>query len=65
MIAKEWRDARCKLLLGVLAFLVLVPTIRSYEAIREDVEFQIGMMRGDLQSPGRALGPAGEQEMER
>ncbi len=65
MIAKEWRDARWKLLLGVLAFLVLVPTIRSYEAIREDVEFQIDMMRGDLQSPGRAFGPGGEQEKER
>lgn len=66
MISKEWRDARWKLLLGVLAFLVLLPTVRSYEAIREDVEFQVGMMQRDLRSPENMIGPAaGEQEQER
>ena len=66
MIAKEWRDARWKLLLGLLAFVLLVPTIRSYEAIQRDVEFQINMMQRDLQRPERMAGPgAGEREQER
>ena len=66
MIAKEWRDARWKLLLGLLAFLLLVPTIRSYEAIQRDVEFQIDMMQRDLRSPEKMVGPtAGEREQER
>lgn len=63
MIAKEWRDARWKLLLGVLAFLVLLPlTIRSYEAIQEDIAFQLKMMQGDMQEPETFAGPMSEAE---
>ena len=65
MIAKEWRDARWKLVLGVLAFLVLVPAIRSYEAIRDDVRFQVEMMQRDLREPERRIGaPMNERERE-
>lgn len=64
MLAKEWRDARWKLLLGVLVFLVLMPMIRSYEAIREDVAFQIRMTKTDMRSPGKAMGPIPEEERE-
>lgn len=65
MFAKEWRDARWKLLLGVAAFLVLIPTVRSYEAIEEGVQSQIDMMQRDLRSPEKILGPVDEQEQRR
>lgn len=62
MLAKEWRDARWKLALGLLAFLVLLPTIRSYEAIKEDVAFQIRMAKSELASPEESMVPASERE---
>ena len=65
VIAKEWRDARWKLLLGVVAFLVLIPTVSSYEAIKASVEYEIDMRQRDLQSPEKILGPVGEQEQRR
>lgn len=52
MLAKEWRDARWKLLLAalaVLAFVVFAP--RSYEAILQTVERDIRTARADLASP--------------
>lgn len=64
MIAKEWRDARWKLLLAVVVFLVLIPTVRSYEAIRDDVEFEIRMTQREIQRPEKSMGPMGEQERE-
>ncbi|QIN84888.1 ABC transporter permease subunit [Rubrobacter tropicus] len=65
MIAKEWRDARWKFLIGVVAFLILIPTVSSYEAIKEGVQSQIDMMQRDLRSPEKILGPVDEQEQRR
>jgi hypothetical protein len=50
-------------LLGLLAFLVLVPlNISSYEAIQENIEFQTKMMQGDMQEPEAFMGPMSEAE---
>ncbi len=65
MISKEWRDTRWKFLLGVVAFLVLLPTVRSYEAIRGDVEYQLKMTQRELRSSEDFAGPMGERERER
>lgn len=66
MLAKEWRDARWKLLLGVAAVLVLVVVLpRSYAEIREDIAFEIEMTRGEVESPGESPPFMSEQERER
>jgi ABC-type transport system involved in multi-copper enzyme maturation permease subunit len=55
VVAKEWRDARWKLALGMFAFLVIVVVgPRSYEKILADVQREIEMMRLDLQAPDRS-----------
>ncbi len=65
MIGKEWRDARWKLLLGILAFLVVLPlTIRSYEAIQEEIKFNIKMMQGDMSAPEVSMGPRTKEDKE-
>ena len=58
MIAKEWRDARWKLLLGVLAFLMfLAAAPRSYETIIAQTKTQIEYAEKDLATPGLAGAP--------
>lgn len=60
MIAKEWRDARWKLLIGVLAFLVfLVVAPRPYEKIVAETEGQIKNIKEDIATPGVAGAPEG------
>lgn len=52
MVAKEWRDARWKFLIGALAFLVLVSVApRPYEKILDDIAQQIEMTERQLKSP--------------
>lgn len=66
MLAKEWRDARWKFLLGAAAVLVLLVVLpRSYAEIREDIAFQIKMMRGEMESSGEFPPPMSDQERER
>lgn len=61
MIAKEWRDARWKFLIGALAFLVLVSYApRPYERILTDVAQEIKMTKRDLKSPDLFQVPPGE-----
>lgn len=66
MVAKEWRDARWKLLIGVLALLLIVSVFpRPYEKILDDIEQQAEMMELQLKSPelfqGPPVGPPGEE----
>lgn len=64
MLAKEWRDARWKLALGVLAFLaVALIAPRPYENILASVERDIRAMRTDMQSPEKYILP-GDDERE-
>ena len=54
MIAKEWRDARWKLALGALAFLVVaVVALRSYEEILAGVDSDGSYMEREFQKPVR------------
>lgn len=63
MIAKEWRDARWKLAIGVLAFLVIVAVApRTYEGILHDTEQMIGESKRDLRSLGVPGVPPGTPE---
>jgi ABC-2 type transport system permease protein len=62
MLAKEWRDARWKLALAIFAFLVLLPTIRSYEAIQDDLRTQARWAKEDLASSEEFMGSAAEQK---
>ncbi len=58
MVAKEWRDARWKLLIAavaVLAFVVLAP--RPYGAILKEAEFQIEMTKEQIESPEKFMPP--------
>ena len=54
MIAKEWRDARWKLALGALAFLVVaVVVLSSYKSVLVGVERDTRMMERELEKPIR------------
>lgn len=54
MVAKEWYDARWKLLIGVLAFLIFVSVApRPYERIVAETERQIEYIKKDIATPGR------------
>lgn len=54
MIAKEWRDARWKLVLGALAFLVIaVVAPRPYEQVLASIERDVSSMERELQKPVR------------
>ena len=58
MIAKEWRDARWKLLLAVVAFLAFAALVpRSYDKLQADVERQIRWTQQDLRSSSNGQGP--------
>lgn len=60
MVAKEWHDARWKLLIGVLAFLVFVSVApRPYERIVAETERQIEYIKKDIRTPGRPGVPEG------
>lgn len=61
MIAKEWRVARWMLLLGVLVFLIVIPTVRSYEAIKDSVASDIQMTRAELRPAEESAGSVGAQ----
>lgn len=51
MIAKEWRDARWKLLIALAAILVIVFVWpRSYEQIQADIRQEIEFMQADIES---------------
>ena len=63
MVAKEWRDARWKVLLAavaVLAFVVLAP--RLYEAVQRFVESEIQRTNAEIESPEEFM-PQGESQM--
>jgi ABC-2 type transport system permease protein len=65
MIAKEWRDARWKLALGALAFLIIVVAApRSYERILTSVEADIRSMEREVQRPVRLDPTAGPRDVE-
>lgn len=54
MIAKEWRDAQWKFLIGALAFLVFVSVApRPYERIVTETERQIEYLKEDVRIPGQ------------
>ena len=58
MVAKEWRDARWKFLLGALAllsFVLFAP--RSYETIVAQTEREVEYIEQDLATPGVAGAP--------
>lgn len=58
MLAKEWWNARWKLALAVLAVLAFVAvTPKSYAMIQDDLQFEIRMMRAQLESPESFMGP--------
>ena len=66
MIAKEWRDARWKLLLGALAFLVIaVIAPRPYEKVLASVDSEVQMMEREIQKPVRLPPTEGPAEAER
>ncbi len=66
MPTKEWRDARWKLLLGALAFLVIAAIApRPYEKVLASVEKEIQMMEQELQKPVRLPPTEGPTEAER
>ena len=50
MLAKEWWDARWKFALAAVAVLAFVAvTPRSYALIQDDIQFQVEMMRAQLE----------------
>ena len=58
MIAKEWRDARWKFLIGALALLCFVLFApRSYETIVAQTEWEVKHIEQDLATPGVAGAP--------
>lgn len=58
MIAKEWQDARWKLLIGALAFLAFLAVApRPYEKIVAETEWQIQNAKKDIATPGVAGAP--------
>jgi ABC-2 type transport system permease protein len=58
MIAKEWRDARWKLLIALAAILVIVFVLpRSYAEIRADTQREIERLQRDIHAPDEALVP--------
>ncbi len=58
MIAKEWRDARWKLLIALAAILVIVFVLpRSYEQIQADTRREIERLQRDVESPDAAFLP--------
>ena len=60
MLAKEWRDARWKFAIGVLAFLVIVAVApRTSERIRYDTEQEIKMIQREVASPNFGRVPPG------
>jgi ABC-2 type transport system permease protein len=69
MIAKEWRGARWKLLLGMFAFLALAALApRPYERVLAGVETEIRSMERELEKPVRlppGAGRAGDERFER
>lgn len=66
MIAKEWRDARWKLLIGVLAFLLIAAVApRPYERVKMSVQKEIQMMEQGIQEPVRLPPTEGPAEAER
>jgi ABC-2 type transport system permease protein len=65
MVAKEWRDARWKLALGVLAFLILVVIApRSYDRVLTSVQTEIRSMEREVQEPVRLDPTAGPRDTE-
>ena len=66
MIAKEWRDARWKLVLGTLIFLIIaVVAPRPYERVLASVEVEIRSMESGVQKPVRLPPSEGAAEEER
>nr|MBA3390668.1 hypothetical protein [Rubrobacter sp.] len=69
MIAKEWQEARWKLVLGALVFLAIaVVAPRPYERVLAGVEGEIRSMERELQKPVRlppTEGPAEVEQFER
>jgi ABC-type transport system involved in multi-copper enzyme maturation permease subunit len=56
MIAKEWRDARWKLLIALAAILVIVFVVpRTYEQIQADTRREIEQLQRQIESPDAAL----------
>ena len=56
MIAKEWRDARWKLLIALAAILVIVFVVpRTYEQIQADARREIEQMQREIESPDAGL----------
>ena len=66
MIAKEWRDARWKLVLGVFAFLLVAAVApRPYDRVLAGVEKEMRMMEREVQRPVKLPPTEGSGEIER